>query len=85
MSTGSGLRASGKAASTRTEATRRSKKKFAFSSSRPNCSRSMTVIYLSASDVRGPEREMVLSAIDSNWGGPVGPDLNAFEAEVAAR
>jgi dTDP-4-amino-4,6-dideoxygalactose transaminase len=27
---------------------------------------------------------MVLAAIDSNWCAPVGPDLNAFEAEVAA-
>ena len=44
----------------------------------------MTRIYLSAPDVRGPEREMVLAAIDSNWCAPVGPDLDAFEAEVAA-
>jgi dTDP-4-amino-4,6-dideoxygalactose transaminase len=27
---------------------------------------------------------MVLAAIDSNWCAPVGPDLDAFEAEVAA-
>ena len=44
----------------------------------------MTRVYLSAPDVRGPEREMVLAAIDSNWCAPVGPDLDAFEAEVAA-
>lgn len=44
----------------------------------------MSRIHLSAPDVRGPEREMVLAAIDSNWCAPVGPDLDAFEAEVAS-
>lgn len=44
----------------------------------------MDRIYLSAPDVRGPEREMVLAAIDSNWCAPVGPDLDAFEREVAS-
>jgi len=41
-------------------------------------------IYLSAPDVRGAEREMVDAAIASNWLAPVGPDLDAFEREVAA-
>jgi pyridoxal phosphate-dependent aminotransferase EpsN len=44
----------------------------------------MSRIYLSAPDVRGPERDFVNAAIDSNWIAPVGPDLDAFEAEVAA-
>jgi len=43
----------------------------------------MSRIYLSGPDVRGPEREFVNAAIDSNWIAPVGPDLDAFEAEVA--
>lgn len=43
----------------------------------------MSRIYLSAPDVRGPERAMVDAAIASNWIAPVGPDLDAFEAEVA--
>ena len=85
MSTGLGPRTSGKAASTKTEATRRSKKKYASSSLKPNCSRSMTVIYLSAPDVRGPERETILATIDPNWCAPVGPERDAFDAEVGAR
>jgi pyridoxal phosphate-dependent aminotransferase EpsN len=42
-------------------------------------------IFLSPPDVRGPEREMLLAALDSGWVAPVGPDLDAFEAELAAR
>jgi pyridoxal phosphate-dependent aminotransferase EpsN len=45
----------------------------------------MTRIFLSPPDVRGPEREMLLAALDSGWVAPVGPDLDAFEAELAAR
>ena len=41
-------------------------------------------IYLSPPDLRGPEREFILNLLDSNWIAPVGPDLDAFEAEVAA-
>jgi dTDP-4-amino-4,6-dideoxygalactose transaminase len=41
-------------------------------------------IYLSAPDVRGAERELVDAAISSNWLAPVGPDLDAFEREVAS-
>lgn len=44
----------------------------------------MERIFLSAPDVRGNEREMLVAAIDSNWVAPAGPDLNAFEAELAA-
>ncbi len=41
-------------------------------------------IYLSPPDVRAAERERLLAAVDSNWVAPVGPDLEAFEREVAA-
>jgi pyridoxal phosphate-dependent aminotransferase EpsN len=44
----------------------------------------MSRIYLSAPDVRTAEQEMVNEAMASNWIAPVGPDLDAFEAEVAA-
>src|ERR1022692_1559906 len=40
-------------------------------------------IYLSAPDVSNLEREAVIKAIDSNWIAPIGPDLDAFEEEVA--
>ena len=41
-------------------------------------------IHLSAPDVRGPEREALLAALDSGWIAPVGPALDAFEQELAA-
>ena len=44
----------------------------------------MSRIYLSPPDVRPPERERLLAALDSGWVAPVGPDLDAFEAELAA-
>ncbi|MEU7907668.1 aminotransferase class I/II-fold pyridoxal phosphate-dependent enzyme [Actinoplanes sp. NPDC049118] len=40
-------------------------------------------IYLSPPDVSGVERKLLLEAFDSNWVAPVGPDLDAFEAQVA--
>jgi dTDP-4-amino-4,6-dideoxygalactose transaminase len=40
-------------------------------------------IYLSPPDVRDLERHLILAAIDSNWIAPVGPDLDAFEEEIA--
>lgn len=40
-------------------------------------------IFLSAPDIRGSERRRLLDALDSGWLAPVGPDLDAFEAEVA--
>ena len=40
--------------------------------------------YLSPPDVGDAERERLLAAFDSGWIAPVGPDLDAFEAEFAA-
>jgi FlaA1/EpsC-like NDP-sugar epimerase/dTDP-4-amino-4,6-dideoxygalactose transaminase/lipopolysaccharide/colanic/teichoic acid biosynthesis glycosyltransferase len=42
-------------------------------------------IWLSPPDVREPERALLLAAVDSGWVAPVGPDLDAFEAELAER
>jgi len=42
-------------------------------------------IYLSAPDVGVLERKRLLEALDSGWVAPVGPDLDAFEREVAER
>jgi dTDP-4-amino-4,6-dideoxygalactose transaminase len=39
-------------------------------------------IYLSPPDVRHRERERLLAAVDGNWIAPVGPDVDAFEAEL---
>lgn len=44
----------------------------------------MTRIFLSKPDVGPVEREHLMRALDEGWVAPVGPDLNAFEAEVAA-
>lgn len=43
----------------------------------------MKPILLSGPDVRGPELRCVHEAIESNWIAPAGPDLEAFEAEIA--
>jgi dTDP-4-amino-4,6-dideoxygalactose transaminase len=43
----------------------------------------MARIYLSPPDVNGIDRKMLLAAVDSGWIAPVGPDLDAFEREVA--
>src|SRR3954471_5571273 len=43
----------------------------------------MPRIYLSPPDVGRPEREMLLEAFDSNWVAPLGPQVDAFEAELA--
>jgi dTDP-4-amino-4,6-dideoxygalactose transaminase len=45
----------------------------------------MTIIYLSPPDVGATERELLLAAFDSNWIAPAGPDLDAFERELAGR
>lgn len=45
----------------------------------------MARIYLSPPDVGDVERQMLLDAFDSGWIAPVGPDLNCFEKEFAAR
>ncbi|MEU4420123.1 aminotransferase class I/II-fold pyridoxal phosphate-dependent enzyme [Actinoplanes sp. NPDC024001] len=42
-----------------------------------------TRIYLSPPDVTDVERKLLLKAFDSNWVAPVGPDLDAFEEQVA--
>src|SRR6056297_1467379 len=41
-------------------------------------------ILLSPPHLDGDERRLLLDALDSNWVAPIGPDLDAFEAEVAA-
>ncbi|MEU4692548.1 aminotransferase class I/II-fold pyridoxal phosphate-dependent enzyme [Actinoplanes sp. NPDC023714] len=41
-------------------------------------------IHLSPPDVSDLERKLLLQAFDSNWVAPVGPDLDAFEEQVAA-
>ncbi len=45
----------------------------------------MTRIFLSPPEVGEEERRMLLEAFDSNWIAPVGPDLDAFEKELAIR
>ena len=44
----------------------------------------MTRLYLSPPDVGEPERLALDAAFRSGWVAPVGPDLDAFEVEVAA-
>ena len=44
----------------------------------------MTRIYLSQPDVGQLEREALLRAFDSGWVAPAGPELVAFEADIAA-
>lgn len=46
---------------------------------------SRTPILLSPPHLSGEEAEMVRAALESNWVAPVGPDLDAFEREVAAK
>ncbi len=45
----------------------------------------MARIYLSPPDLNGSELELVRDAILSNWIAPIGPHVDAFEADVAAR
>ncbi len=44
----------------------------------------MTRVYLSPPHVTGREAELVSEAIASNWVAPLGPQVDAFEAELAA-
>lgn len=44
----------------------------------------MARVYLSPPHVAGRETELVAEAIASNWIAPLGPQVDAFEAEVAA-
>ncbi len=41
-------------------------------------------VFLSSPDVGSTERAALLRAFDSGWVAPVGPELDAFEAELAA-
>jgi len=41
-------------------------------------------IYLSPPHLGGRERELLAEALDSNWIAPLGPHVDAFEAELAA-
>jgi dTDP-4-amino-4,6-dideoxygalactose transaminase len=45
----------------------------------------VTRIYLSPPEVGPDERATLLEAFDSNWIAPAGPDIDAFEREVAER
>jgi dTDP-4-amino-4,6-dideoxygalactose transaminase len=45
----------------------------------------MPRIFLSPPCVLGRERELLLDAFDSNWIAPLGPHVNAFEREFAAK
>jgi dTDP-4-amino-4,6-dideoxygalactose transaminase len=45
----------------------------------------MSRIYLSPPEVGEDERRMLLDAFDSNWIAPIGPDVDAFEEELAER
>lgn len=45
----------------------------------------MARIYLSPPDLAGSELELLRDAIASNWIAPLGPHVDAFEAELAAR
>ncbi len=42
-------------------------------------------IYLSPPDMSGRERASLMGAFDSNWIAPLGPEVDAFEAELAQR
>jgi dTDP-4-amino-4,6-dideoxygalactose transaminase len=44
----------------------------------------MTRVYLSPPHLAGREAELVTEAIASNWIAPLGPHVDAFEAEIAA-
>src|SRR5664279_5415921 len=45
----------------------------------------MNRIFLSKADVTSVEEEYVLAALRSGWVTPLGPDVDAFETEVAQR
>jgi pyridoxal phosphate-dependent aminotransferase EpsN len=44
----------------------------------------MSRIFLSAPHMSELERKLLVDAFDSNWIAPVGPDLEAFETDIAA-
>src|SRR6187549_1026442 len=43
----------------------------------------MARLYLSPPDLAGTELELLAEAIDSGWIAPLGPHVDAFEAELA--
>ncbi len=45
----------------------------------------MARIFLSKADVSSVEEQFVLAALRSGWVTPLGPDVDAFEAEISAR
>jgi dTDP-4-amino-4,6-dideoxygalactose transaminase len=45
----------------------------------------MSRIHLSKADVTEVEEQYILDALRSGWVAPLGPDVDAFEAEIAAR
>lgn len=45
----------------------------------------MARIYLSPPDLAGNELDLLRDAVESNWIAPLGPHVDAFEAELAAR
>jgi dTDP-4-amino-4,6-dideoxygalactose transaminase len=45
----------------------------------------MSRIHLSKADITEVEEQYVLDAMRSGWVAPLGPDVDAFEAEIAAR
>ncbi len=45
----------------------------------------MTRVFLSPPEVGPEERRMLLEAFESNWIAPTGPDVDAFEREMAER
>jgi dTDP-4-amino-4,6-dideoxygalactose transaminase len=45
----------------------------------------MTRVYLSPPHMGDAERRLLLDAFDSNWIAPLGPQVDAFERELAAR
>ena len=45
----------------------------------------MARLYLSPPDLAGTEAELLLDAVRSGWIAPLGPHVDAFEAEVCAR
>ncbi|MBL0219308.1 MAG: aminotransferase class I/II-fold pyridoxal phosphate-dependent enzyme [Myxococcales bacterium] len=45
----------------------------------------MARIYLSPPDLAGNELELLRDALESNWIAPLGPHVDAFEAEMASR
>jgi dTDP-4-amino-4,6-dideoxygalactose transaminase len=45
----------------------------------------MSRIHLSKAHVTAVEEQYILNAISSGWVAPLGPDVDAFESEIAAR